>query len=272
LEGSVRKGGDKVRIDAQLVDATTGADLWAERYDRPLRDIFSVQDEIVRRIVTTLNLQLTLWEEHGILVRRRTDNLEAYDDFLRGLEYFWSFSKEGNAKAHQMYEKAIALDPKYVDAYVNLGWCYWIASVWQWSPGPDTQERAFELAQQAITLNDSDPRPHALLGRLLVEKRQWDQAVAEGERSIALGPNVASDYSAVAETLNHAGKYEEAIRLAEKAMRLDPRLRDAYLFEVGLAYVLMGRYEEAVPVLKQHLARYPNGWAPTLLWRSPIPS
>ncbi len=109
-----------------------------------------------------------------------------------------------------MFEKAIELDPKYVDAYVGLGWCYWLASLWQWSPGPDTQERAFELAQEAIALDDSAPTAHALLGRLLVEKRQYDQAVAEGERSIALGPNFAFDYMMVAETLNHAAKYEQS--------------------------------------------------------------
>jgi adenylate cyclase len=258
LEGSVRKAGDEVRIDAQLVDATTGADLWAERYDRPLRNIFSLQDEIVRRIVTTLNLQLTLWEDHGILVRKRTDNLEAYDDFLRGAEYQSSLSKEGNAKARQMFEKAIELDPKYVDAYVSLGWCYWVAWALQWSPAPGTLDRAFELAHEAITLNDSAPMAHALLGRLLVGKRQYDQAVTESEQAIALGPNFAFDYGVVADSLNLAGKYEEAIQDAEKAMRLDPRNRDGYLFEIAFAYTFTGRYEAAVPVLKRHLVRYPN--------------
>ena len=119
--------------------------------------------------------------------------------------------------------------------------------------------RAFELAQPAITLNDSDPMAHALLGRLLVEKKQWDRAVAEGRRATVLGPNLASDYMAVAETLNHAGKYDEAIQVSDKAMRLDPRNRDVYLYGAGLACVLMGRYEDAVPVLKRHLAQYPNG-------------
>jgi adenylate cyclase len=258
LEGSVRKSGDKVRIDTQLVDATTGADLWAERYDRPMRDIFAMQDEIVRRIVTTLNLQLILWEEHGILARKRTDNLDAYDDVLRGMEYTWSFGKEGNAKARQMFEKAIALDPKYVDAYVDLGWCYWLAWAWEYSPGPATLERAFELAQEAIALNDSAPVAHALLGQVLANQGRYDEAVAEGERSITLAPSLAFDYSIMAGILNGAGKYEETIQLSEKAMRLDPRNRDYYLVWVGVAYVWTRRYEEAVPLLKRLLARYPN--------------
>ncbi len=146
LEGSVRKAGDEVRIDVQLVDATTGAELWAERYDRPLRDIFSLQDEIVRRIVTTLNLQLTLWEEHGILARKRTDNLDAYDDFLRGLEYFWSSPKE----ARQMFEKAIELDPKYADAYAWLGYNYCVGWIFLLSPDPNALDRALQFAHGAL--------------------------------------------------------------------------------------------------------------------------
>jgi TolB-like protein len=124
LEGSVRRADNQVRISAQLVDATTGGHLWSERYDRPLKDVFALQDEIVQKIVTTLKLQLTLWEQ-GILVRKTTDNLEAYDSYLRGLE---SFSRailggprrEVNVQARQMFERAIELDPTYAQAYVML--------------------------------------------------------------------------------------------------------------------------------------------------------
>src|SRR5207249_9810095 len=123
LEGSVRRADDQVRITAQLIDATTGGHLWSERYDRPLKNLFALQDEIVQKIVTTLKLQLTLWEQ-GILVRKTTDNLEAYDYYLRGVEYVYRTTKEANAQARQMYEKAIELDPQYAVAYVALGWTY----------------------------------------------------------------------------------------------------------------------------------------------------
>src|SRR5437867_5509486 len=112
LEGSVRKAGGRIRITAQLIDATTDHHLWSQRYDRPLQDIFVLQDEIVQKIVTTLRLQLTL-QEQGWVVRKHTDNLEAYDAFLRGVEYLFRFTKEANTQARQQYEKAITLDPRY---------------------------------------------------------------------------------------------------------------------------------------------------------------
>src|SRR5712692_6437448 len=132
LEGSVLKAAGQVRITAQLIDATTGYHLWSERYDRPLKDILTLQDEIVQKIVTTLRLQLTL-QEQGYMVRKHTDNLEAYDSFLRGVEYYWRSTKEANAQAQQMFEKAVALDPQYAEAYVGLGWNYWQEWVMHWS-------------------------------------------------------------------------------------------------------------------------------------------
>jgi hypothetical protein len=123
LEGSVRKAGSNVRITAQLVDATTGADLWAQHYDQPMRDVFSLQDEIVQSTMTTLNPQLAV-SEHGIAFPKRTDNFEAYDYFLRGIEFFvlGNPTKETNKKARQMFQKAIESDRRYSDAYALLGY------------------------------------------------------------------------------------------------------------------------------------------------------
>jgi tetratricopeptide (TPR) repeat protein len=257
LEGSVRKEADQVRITAQLVDANTGADLWAQHYDRPLRNIFSLQDEIVQRIATTLNLQLTL-EKQGIPVRKQTDNLEAYDDFLRGTEYYWSFTKDGNAKARQMFEKAIELDPKYADAYAWLGQNYFIGWVFLWSPDPNTLDRASQLAQQSIALDDSRAFAHSMLGNIYLFKRQYAEALTEAQRAIALGPNDASGYEWLSAIMNNTRRRAEAIDLAEKAMRLDPRNHDRYLYIEGWSYTQMGRYEEAIPILKRNLVSYPN--------------
>jgi adenylate cyclase len=234
LEGSVLKADNRVRINVQLIDATTGGHLWSERYDRPLTDLFALQDEIVQKIVTTLKLQLAL-QEQGWVVRKHTDNLEAYDAFLRGWEYLSRTTKEAvTAQARQMYEKAVALDPQYAEAYTGLGWTYWLAWVWRWSPDPQNLERALALAQQALALDDSLPGAHSLLSRVYAFKQQSDQAIAEGERAIALDPNDAISYAGQAEVLNVAGRPEEALRAMEQAMRLNPHYPPNYLHELGL--------------------------------------
>jgi adenylate cyclase len=258
LEGSVRKADNQVRITAQLVDAASGEHLWAEHYDRPLKNIFSLQDEIVRRIVMTLNLQLGLWDKYGLLVTKRTDSLEAYDDFLRGLEYAQSATKAGNEQAERLYQKATELDANYSDAFAHLSFTYLLDWGWQWSHDVYDLDRALELGQHATALDDTQSLAHALLGATYLFKRQHDQALAEGQRAIDLDANFAPAYFWMAETLVYSGKPAEAVGMAQKAMRLDPRNQDLYLREIGRAYNRMGRYAEAVPVLKRYLARYPN--------------
>jgi adenylate cyclase len=257
LEGSVRKEANQVRITAQLVDATTDYEIWAERYDRPLQDIFALQDEIVRKIVTTLKLQLTL-QEQGVLVRKTTDNLDAYENFLRGEEYFWSFTKDGNAKARQMFEKAVALDPKYADANAGIGWTYLIEWVWQWSSDPQALEHASEMAQRALALDDSLPQAHGILSQIYLLKKQHDQAIAEAERAIALNPNRADGYVDLALILRFSGRAEEAVELMKKAMRLNPHYPPYYLQVLGFSYCQMGQYEDAITAQKSALSRNPN--------------
>jgi adenylate cyclase len=278
LEGSARKTFDGVRISVQLVDATTGANLWAERFDRPLRDIFAVQDEIVQKIVTTLDLEFKLGERgipSGVRMQG-TDNLEAFDDVLRGAWYGWSMTQEGNAKARAMYEKAIELDPKYADAYVDLGSTYF-ADAWNgWMESskaapveahPDVVksqqralERASEMVQKAIALDDSLPGAYQLLSQLDIYQGHYEKSIADAQRAIALDPNSASGYFALAMDQGFALKPEDAIESANKAMRLDPRNRNLYLSVVAWSYSHMGRYAEAVSLLKQSLARYPNSF------------
>jgi tetratricopeptide (TPR) repeat protein len=250
----VRKIGDQVRITVQLADATTGAELWAERYDRPMKDIFALQDKIVRRIVTTLNLQLSLAQQ-GFPVPRTTENLEAYDNVLRGTEYLLTFTKDGNAKARQMFEKAITLDPKYAAAYAGLGSNYFLGQALLLSPDPRGLERAFQLLQQAIALDDSLSVAHSILAEIYVQNGQDAEAVTEAERGIALDPNSALAYSSLADVMNNMWKPAEALVAAEKGMRLDPRNNGRYLVQQGWAYTQLGRYEEAIPLLKQDLAR-----------------
>jgi len=181
LEGSARKVDEQVRIIAQLIDAATGIHLWPERYDRPLKDIFVLQDEIVQQIVTTLKLQLTL-QEQGFLVRKHTNNLEAYDTFLRGAEYFWRLTKEAKVQARSLFKKAVTLDPQYAEAYASLGVTYQIAWNMGWSTDPQNLQRGFELAQQAVALADSLPWAHQVLSFVYFSTNQYQPAVAAAER------------------------------------------------------------------------------------------
>jgi tetratricopeptide (TPR) repeat protein len=228
-----------------LIDATTGYHVWSQLYDRPLQDIFALQDEIVQKIVTTLKLQLAL-REQGILVRKHTNNVEAYDAFLRGVEYYQRFTKEGNAQARQMFEQAVALDPQYAEAYAHLGVISHQEWLWRWSADPQTVERALALAQRAVALDDSLPLAHALLGGVYALKQQYDQAIAEGERAVALDPNRADTYANQALVLNSVGKFEEALRVVKQAIRLNPRSPSSYLFQLGWTYRWTGQYAEAI--------------------------
>ncbi len=168
LEGSVRKSDTQVRVIAQLIDATTGYHLWTERYDRELKDLLSLQDEITQQIVANLRVEVRQAELERVR-RIPTDNLTAYDYLLRGMESLRTFmeaKKEANDQARQMFEKAIELDPQYAQAYVGLGMTYWAEQLWNWSQDPQTLERAFALAQKARDLDDSLPELHQLLGTL----------------------------------------------------------------------------------------------------------
>jgi len=227
LEGSVRKIGNRVLITAQLVDATTGGHVWSERYDRELKDIFALQEEIRRKIVAYLAVRLTEGEQERAW-RQYTSNPEAYDYLLRGLEYFNRFTKETNAQARQMYEKAIELDPTYAVAYATLSVTYLVEWFWQWSQTPPTLERAFALAQKAIALDDSLALAHDVLGGAYAWKKQHDQAIAEGERALVLAPNSADAHVWQAQILLLAGRPAEAVGLVEKAKRLNPQYPALY--------------------------------------------
>jgi adenylate cyclase len=260
LEGSVRKGGNRVLINAQLIDALTGHHVWAERYDRELKDIFALQEEVRRKIVTHLAVRLMEGEQERAW-RQYTSSPEAYDYLLRGREDLNRLAKEANARARQMFEKATELDPTYAVAYSALAETYFVDWANQWSQDPQTLEQAFAVGQKAIALDDSLAMAHLVLGEIYPWRQQHDQAIAEGERTLVLAPNCADCHAGMARILILAGRPAEAIGLVEKAMRLNPRYPPSYLFTLGLAYRLTGQYEEAVEALQKTLARNPN-----ILW------
>jgi adenylate cyclase len=259
LEGSVRKAGERVRITAQLIDATKGHHLWAEKYDRDLRDIFVLQDEVTKKIVRALVVKLTE-DEQKLLVHKKIGSLEAYDHILRGIGYFLRMTGEENAEARQMFKHAIELDADYASAYSWLGWTYWMEWSFEWSQDPTSLERAFELAQKALSLDDSLSDAHSLLGKVYLWKKQYDQAVSEFEKTVALDPNDADGLAGLGEILYFAGRPEKAIGLIKKAIRLNPIPPVWYFHGLGHAYYLAGRYNEAIAELKRTLTRNPNFW------------
>jgi TolB-like protein/Flp pilus assembly protein TadD len=260
LEGSVRKGGDRLRITAQLIDATTGYQVWSEQYDRPLQGLFALQDEIAQKIVTTLKLQLTLAEQ-GIFTRKGTGNLAAYDAYLRGLENYLRRTQEANAQARQMCEKAVELDPQYAEAYTLLGRTYLREYFWGWNRTPQTLEQAFVLARKAISLDASLPMAHRLLAYVYLWQKQYDRAITEAEQALALDANDAEGYETLGEILSFAGRPQDTLGLAEKGLRLNPRQPVSLLWLMGRAYLLTRQYEEAIAVLKKTLLRNPNYFA-----------
>ena len=257
LEGSVRKANGRVRITAQLVDATTEGHLWAERYDRDLKDIFTLQDDVTQKIVGALAVKLTE-DEQKRLMRQYTDNIEAYDYYLRGFEYFSRQTKEANVQARQMHQKAIDLDPKFAAAYALLGLTHSQEWTMGWSQDPQSLEHAFGLAQRAIALDESLPLGYSILGEVYLWKKQHEKAIAAQKKAIALNPNDADGIAGLGGILDWAGRPEEAIELVKKAMRLNPMYPLEYLWNLAHAYYLTGRYEEAIVTFKRAIDRSPD--------------
>jgi tetratricopeptide (TPR) repeat protein len=212
----------------------------------------------MQRIVTTLQLQLTLWEQ-GMLVRKRTDNVDAYDLYLRGVAASFRFTKEACIQAQRLFEQAIKLDPQYAEAYASLGAMYQMAGFFQWSQDPHRDlEQAFTLAQQAIALDYSLPVAHQLLSLVYLRNRQYEQARVEAERAITLAPNSPRGYVTLGAVLNFTGQAEQAIELLKQALRLDPRYPLPYQAPLSWAYLATKRYDEAIALQQKALRHNRN--------------
>jgi len=258
LEGSVRKAGDQVRITAQLIDALTGHHLWAERYDRDLKDIFTLQDEITKEIITALQVKLTMGEDARLL-GKGTDNLEVYLKCLRARELIARSTIEGNVLARQLSEEAIALDPEYPEAYRMLGVTHFVDVLHGVSKSPEESlALASKLTRKAIDLDESNGVAHAKLGFILVMMRQYDKAIEEGKRALELEPNSAYVLHTYGAILYFAARNEEAIPLFEKAIRLNPKPPNMYRHHYGAALRKAERYEEAIAQVKKAIEREPN--------------
>ncbi len=258
LEGSFRRAGDRVRVTAQLIDAIKGHHLWAERYERELKDFFALQDEITKKILWALEVKLTKGEQASTH-HKVTDNLEAYLKALQAVDYLNRMNVEGSLLARQMAEEAMALDPEYARPYRVLAFTHVNDIIFGTSKSPkSSMERAYESAQKAISLDDSDPCGYEALSFIYLIKRQHDRAIAEAERAIALDPNRADAHYRLGLALIYAGRSEEATALLEKAIRINPIAPAVYFLNLGRAYRDMGRYEEAIGEFRKAINRAPD--------------
>jgi adenylate cyclase len=247
-----------VRITAQLIDALTGHHLWAARYDRHLKEIFTLQDEITKKIITAMQVKLTEGEQ-ARAVAKGTINLEAYLKCLQAYEYFNRLNPESNALAKQLAEEAIALDPEYAWPYHVLARSY-LLDVWLGTSKSPKQSigKAMGLLQKALALDDTFAEAHGTLGFLYSMTRQHDKGVAEAEKAVALNPNSAESHYRLGKTLSFASRWEESIPEYKKAIRLDPIPPQTHLWSLGLSYAFTGQYEEAIEWCEKAVRQEPD--------------
>jgi TolB-like protein/Tfp pilus assembly protein PilF len=259
LEGSLRKVGDRIRISSQLSDALSGYHLWAERYDRTVKDMFAIQDEITKNIISALQVKLTEGEQARIY-GKGTDNLEAY---LKVMEANWIYSKgtkEQVTKARQLLEEAISLDPNYALAYCILAGTH-LLEIWLGlSKSPqESVNRAIKLCQRAIAMDSSLAQAHMRLGYIYAAMiRQHDEGIAEGQKALVLAPNSADIVNGHAMILTYAGRLNEAIPLYREALRLNPKPPNNYYRHFAVALREAGQYDEAIVQLKKAIEQEPN--------------
>jgi TolB-like protein len=262
LEGSVRRADDRMRINTQLIDATTGGHLWAERYDGHIGDVFALQDKITQKIVAALALKLTPGEQEYV-VRKETKNIVAYDAFLKGWEHYRRFTPADFAKACSYFEKALDLDPDYGRAHAALAETYWrgLELGWRWQMGlgvgwSEGRVLAREYLQTAMKYPTS--LAHQVASAMNLFRRKYDGAIYQANRAITLDPNDHRAHWIMAWVLICAGSPEDAVEFAKTAMRLDPHYAAPNLFLLGLAHFTMGQLEEAVNMFERAITHNPE--------------
>jgi TolB-like protein/DNA-binding winged helix-turn-helix (wHTH) protein len=255
LDGNVRRNGNQLRVNAQLVDATTGFQIWAERYDREMKDVLDVLDDITAKITGALSVKLTEAELQRT-ARRYTVNIAAYDDFLRGQSLYVRGTPEENLQARTLFQQAIDRDPGFARAYGAVALTYVDEYRFSWSKNPAAAlERAFELANRAVALDDQLPQAYRALSYAHLHRREYQRSIDAIQRAIALDPNDNDGHASLALSHIYGGNYETAVRMLREVMRLNPHHPARYASALGQAYYFLGRHEDAASTLRDAIER-----------------
>jgi adenylate cyclase len=258
LEGSVRRVADQVRINAQLIDTTTGGHIWADRYDGALENVFDLQDQIAARILSALQLRLTGTgqESKGQHYKKQ---LDAYDSLLKGLAVGGQRSREANLEARGFFLEAIEFDPGFARAYSALANTYRIAHRNGWSNLPERSlDTAYDLVVKALELEETLPQVHFVKSLVHRERKELKLAIASAERAIDLDPNYADALVALASILCYGGKSAEGLALMERAKRLNPHYPSHYPFHEGQCYFVKANYAEAINAFDRAAEQTPD--------------
>jgi TolB-like protein/class 3 adenylate cyclase/Flp pilus assembly protein TadD len=259
LEGSIRRAGDQVRINAQLIDATSGGHVWADRYDGTYDDVFALQDRMTGKIISALSLQLSPQEEVQ-LSKPDTASPEAYDEFLKGWELRWRVNPESFARAEQHFKKALEYDPDYARAHAGLALLY--MQIWQqgWHQDSGSPSAGWHRAREHLeaAMSNPDSLTHSLRSTLELHNRRHDKAISEARQAVELNPSSAEGHLVLAEALSYSGEAMEAIYNVELAQRLDPNLPGSYLVVEGRALFDRMSYQGAVRTLEKARRAIPD--------------
>jgi TolB-like protein len=252
LEGSVRRAGSRVRITAQLIEAATGAHLWAERYDRDLADAFVVQDEITGSVVGAIEPELRKVEQQRA-IRKSPETMDAWDHYMRGMWRFYQFTAEDNSAAESLMRRAIELDPTYAQGHIGLSRVFTQRILWEWSENIDADRRAgYAAARRAVELDDKDPYAHYTLAWLSLLNQDHEISIAAAQRAIDLTPNFALGYFILGTARVFLGRFEQTADPFQRAMRLSPHEPLTFFFcnYLALAQYHLGHYEEAAKIAR----------------------
>jgi adenylate cyclase len=257
LEGSVRKMGDRLRINAQLIAGTDGRHRWAERYDGNMSEIFEFQDAIREQIVSALQVSLTP-TDRARTERKPTDSVEAYDLFLKGRASIYLHAPEHFIEARRRLEEAIEIDPNFADAYGYLSLCHFYAWVYLVPGFDDGLDRAHDLAEKGVSLDDTSATALTRLGWVQAFLRHYDAAIANFERAIILDPNNAEVYAAFAQVLNYWGNPERALEMLKKAFSIEMLAPPIWEYYEGLSRLLLRQYDQALAIYNRVAERAPK--------------